>query len=73
MLSLVYESLGSYYSKRAATGKRIEDWQEAKKRYSQSYEILNSLRQQDKLPNEYANKPDEVKQKLERCEAALRN
>jgi len=73
MLSLVYESLGSYYSKRAATEKHIEDWQEAKHRYGQSYEILNSLRQQDKLPNEYANKPDEVKQKLERCEAALRN
>ncbi|MCU1268558.1 MAG: ppkA [Acidobacteria bacterium] len=72
MLSLVYESLGAFYSKRAATENHSEDWREAKNRYRQSYEILNSLKEQDKLPHEYANKPNEVKQKLLKVEAALR-
>jgi tetratricopeptide (TPR) repeat protein len=70
-LAANYEVLGAYYAIEAKAGKRIESWQQAQKFYRQSLEILENLKQSEKLPAELTGKPDEIKQNLEKCDKAL--
>jgi hypothetical protein len=57
----------------AKNDKRVADWQEARRRYQQSLDTWNDLQKRGTLTSDYVNKPNEVKQKIVKCEAALRN
>jgi serine/threonine protein kinase/tetratricopeptide (TPR) repeat protein len=72
-LARLYESLGDCFSMIAESHKRGPDWQEAKNRYQQSLDIWNDLQLKGTLAPDYAKKPNEVKQKMVKYEAALRN
>ncbi len=72
-LARIYESLGEYFSLVAKNSQRADDWQEARRLYQQSLDIWNDLQQRGKLTSDYLKKPSEVKQKIVKCETALRN
>jgi serine/threonine protein kinase len=69
----IYESLGAYFMTQATMQRQVEDWREAVHRYQQSLDIWSDLQKRGTLSPVYVNKPNEVKQKIGQCEAALRN
>ena len=68
----LYESLGDYYFLSAQSEKSRENWQEAKIRYGQSLAIWQDLEQNRTILPADTKKPDEIKQKIEQCEAKLK-
>jgi len=72
-LARIYESLGDCFSTIAKNDKRVSNWQEAKRWYQQSLDVWNDLQGRGTLTSDYAKKPNEVKQKIVKYEAALRN
>ena len=71
-LARIYEGLGNCVATIARNDKRAANWQEAKRWYQQSLDVWNELQRKGTLTFEYAKKPDEVKQKIEKCEPGLR-
>src|SRR5262249_23382841 len=74
--SLAYEGLGNVSSALAALSKlqseQTKRWSEARNRYRQSLDIWRDLDKRKVLRITDAKKPDEIAQKLARCEAALK-
>ncbi len=68
----LYESLGDYYFLQARSEKPLENWKEAKNRYGQSLAIWRGLEQNRTILPADTKKPDEIKQKIEQCEAKLK-
>jgi serine/threonine protein kinase/type II secretory pathway pseudopilin PulG len=60
----LYESLGDYYF--------LQDKQQAKTRYEQSLVIWQDLQRENTILASDAKKPDEVRQKIEKCRAKLK-
>ena len=71
-LALIYESLGDFFSVVVKNDKHAADWQEAKRWYQQSLDVWNDLQRKGKLTSDYAKKPNEVRQKIEKWEPGLR-
>jgi hypothetical protein len=72
-LARIYESLGAYSFVLAGKNNRTDDWRESRRRYQQSLDTGNDLQRRGKLKADFLNKPDEMKERLLKCEAALRN
>lgn len=70
-LARIYESLGDYSLQLANKNKRADDWQEARRRYQQSKDVWVDLKSKGKLMANYADRPDEVAQKLAARSVAL--
>lgn len=60
----LYENLGDYYFS--------QDVKQAKNRYEQSLAVWQELQQNNTILTSDAKKPDEVRQKLEKCNARLK-
>jgi tetratricopeptide (TPR) repeat protein len=74
--SLAYEGLGNVNVALASANKiqreQTNHWTEARNRYQQSLDIWRDLDKRKVLRSTDAKKPDEVAQKLARCDAALK-
>lgn len=69
----IYEGLGDYYLSQARIEGRLENLNEAKKRYEQSLEIWNSLAENGILLTKDTTKPAQMRQKITKCDRALGN
>ena len=70
-LARIYESLGAYFISLAETGRRVDDWREARRWYQQCLETFQELQQRNKLSSDYEKKPYQIKQKIDACDAVL--
>ena len=73
--ALAYEGLGNVAASLAAANKSPSDqaklWSESRKRYQQSLDIWRDLEKRNVLRSIDSRKPEDVAQKLARCDAAL--
>ncbi len=70
-LAVNFESLGNYYLLIAKSDNKTENWQNGKDYFQQSLDIWQKVQKSNKLTEEYAKKPDEVKLQLIKCYSAL--
>jgi serine/threonine protein kinase len=70
-LARIYESLGTFYSSMPGTEKRTSDWREARRWYQQSLETFQDLQERNKLSSDYGKKPNQIKKRIETCDAIL--
>ena len=70
-LARIYESLGAYFLSLAASGRRTDDWREARRWYQLSLETFQGLQQRNKLSADYATKPLQIEKRIRTCDAAL--
>ena len=70
-LARIHESLGAYFLSLAASGRRADDWREARRWYQLSLETFQGLQQRNKLSADYATKPDQLRKRIRTCDAAL--
>jgi eukaryotic-like serine/threonine-protein kinase len=70
-LARIYESLGAYFLSRATSGRRTEDWREARRWYLLSLGTFQELQQRNKLSADYATKPHQLENRIRTCDAAL--
>ncbi|MGB7202258.1 MAG: serine/threonine-protein kinase [Pyrinomonadaceae bacterium] len=69
----IYEGLGDYYLSQSRIEGRLENLNEAKKRYEQSLEIWKSLAENGILLAKDTTKPAQMRQKITKCDRALGN
>ncbi len=70
-LARIHERLGAYYQAVAGSGRRAEDWREAKRWYQLSLDTFEQLRQGNKLAADHAGQPAELAKRIRACDAAL--
>jgi hypothetical protein len=72
-LAFIYKGLGDYFATVAAESpeNRAGNWQQAKSWYRKSLDIWTDLQQKKTLDVDDAKEPDDLKRKIEKCDAAL--
>ena len=70
-LARIHESLGTYFLSLAESGRRTDDWREARRWYRLSLDAFQGLVRRGKLAADYAAKPRELERKIRTCEGAL--
>ena len=70
-LARIYESLGTYCQSLAASGRRTDDWRDARRWYRLSLGTFQGLQRRNRLSTNYAAKPHQLEKRIKTCDAAL--
>ena len=70
-LARLHESLGGYFLSLAMSGRRPDDWREARRWYRLSLDAFQDLARRGRLAADYATKPRELERKIATCDAAV--